>query len=192
MFDLVQHLDPGLNFGQVRQVLRRFVGVPPSFPAAVWEKKGRDPDRPLPEQLCTRPGLYRGWPAGRYLTETRCLPHAVMQAAAAQDAVREGYRGSAWFAHRAGGVITHIEVRGPTFKGSLTGSRKTLFQFGRGGQGCRRLVATEAPIDALSIAAIEGVLPRTVYVATGGGMGPGTIAAIEMMLTTITIARNAL
>ena len=67
---------------------------------------------------------------------------------------------SAWFAHRAGGVITHIEVRGPTFKGSLTGGRKTLFRFGRGGQGCRRLVATEAPIDALSIAAIEGVLPR--------------------------------
>jgi len=52
-------------------------------------------------------------------------------------------------------------------------------------------VITEAPIDALSIAAIEGVLPGTVDVATGGGMGPGTIAAVEAMLTTIAIVPNA-
>jgi hypothetical protein len=31
IFDLVQHLDRGLNFGQVRQVLRRFVGVVPIY-----------------------------------------------------------------------------------------------------------------------------------------------------------------
>ena len=50
---------------------------------------------------------------------------------------------------------------------------------------------TEAPIDALSIAAIDGEPPGTIYVATGGGMGPGTIAAIEAMLTTIAIVPNA-
>jgi hypothetical protein len=31
IFDLVQYLDGGLNFGQVRQVLRRFVGVAPTY-----------------------------------------------------------------------------------------------------------------------------------------------------------------
>src|SRR5271157_4245642 len=191
VFDLVQHLDPCLNFGQVRQVLRCFVGVTPSFPMAVRAKKGRDPDRPLPERWRGRPRLHRGSPAWRYLTETRSLPDAVLHAAADQDAVRDGYRGSAWFAHRARDAVTHIEVRGPSFKGSLTGGRKTLFRFSREGQGCRRLVITEAPIDALSIAAIEGESFGTVYVATGGGMGPGTIAAIEAMLTTIAITPNA-
>ena len=29
VFTLVQHLDPSLNFGHVRQVLRRFVGIAP-------------------------------------------------------------------------------------------------------------------------------------------------------------------
>src|SRR5579862_7451015 len=32
VFDLVQHLDPSLNFGQVRKELRRLVGVAPAFP----------------------------------------------------------------------------------------------------------------------------------------------------------------
>src|SRR3984893_743220 len=41
-----------------------------------------------------------------------------------------------------------------------------------------RLVITEAPIDALSVA-IEGIRADTVYAATGGGMGPGTAQAIE-------------
>ena len=45
-----------------------------------------------------------------------------------------------------------------------------------------RLAVTEAPIDALSLAAIEGLRPDTLYVATGGGMGPGTIHAIECLL----------
>jgi len=63
VFDLVQHLDPHLNFGQVRRVLRRFVGVAPGFPTAVRAKKGRDPDRPLPERWCGRPRLDRGSPA---------------------------------------------------------------------------------------------------------------------------------
>ena len=32
---LVQHLDRSLHFGHVRQVLRRFAGVAPSFPEAL-------------------------------------------------------------------------------------------------------------------------------------------------------------
>ena len=35
IFDLVQYLDPNLNFGQVRRELRRFVGVAPTFPLAL-------------------------------------------------------------------------------------------------------------------------------------------------------------
>ena len=41
---------------------------------------------------------------------------------------------------------------------------------------------TEAPIDTLSVAAIEGIRADTLYAATGGGMGPGTVQAIERLL----------
>jgi hypothetical protein len=43
-------------------------------------------------------------------------------------------------------------------------------------------VITEAPIDTLSVAAIEGIRADTLYAATGGGMGPGTVQAIERLL----------
>jgi hypothetical protein len=41
-----------------------------------------------------------------------------------------------------------------------------------------RLVITEGPIDALSVAAREGIRSDTLYAATGGGMGPRTIDAL--------------
>lgn len=41
VFDLVQHLDPSLNFGHVRRELRRMVGVAPSYPALSRLPKGR-------------------------------------------------------------------------------------------------------------------------------------------------------
>ncbi|HME22611.1 MAG TPA: DUF3991 domain-containing protein, partial [Acetobacteraceae bacterium] len=180
IFDLVQFLDPSLTFAQACQVLRPFVGVTPSFPETDRLKR-TSPDRSLSERRKARPRLHRGSPAWRYLAETRCLPDNVLTAAAEQDAVREGYYGSAWFAHRNGDTVSHIEVRGPDYKGALSGGHKALFRFGGVGQGGRRLAVAEAPIDALSLAAIEDVRADTVYVATGGGMGPGTLSAIETL-----------
>jgi len=186
VFDLVQHLDPNLNFGQVRQVLRRFVGIAPSFPEALRVDRRTGPDRPLPERWRARPRLRGGFPVWRYLTQERCLPAGVLQAADAADVVREGPYGSAWFAHRDdGGQVSHIEIRGPDFKGSLRGGRKTLFRLPGNGRAVTRLVVTEAPIDALSLAAIEDIRADTLYVATGGGMGPGTEQAIERALLAI-------
>jgi hypothetical protein len=108
------------------------------------------------------------------------------------EAVREGPHGSAWFAHRdADGRVTHIDIRGPDFKGSVRGGHKTLFRL-PGGQRPARLAVTEAPIDALSLAALEGVRPDTLYAATGGGMGPGTIAALRRELARIASLPDAL
>jgi hypothetical protein len=78
IFDLVQHLDPSLNFGQVRKELRRLVGVAPTFPEALRPSHSDGPVRPWKR----RPRL-----------------------------------------------------RGPSYKGSLRGGTKTLFRFGRAGQG---------------------------------------------------------
>jgi hypothetical protein len=47
VFTLVQHLDPALNFGQVRQVLRRFVGVTPSYPELLRNAARSYPECPL-------------------------------------------------------------------------------------------------------------------------------------------------
>ena len=65
--------------------------------------------------------------------------------------LREGPAGSAWFAHfdRAG-AVAHVDVRGPTYKGSLTGRLKSLFRLPLKGPLRPRLVLTEAAIDALS------------------------------------------
>ena len=68
--------------------------------------------------------------------------------------------------------VTHVEIRGPDFKGSLRGGDKTLFRFKTCEGQASRLVITEAPIDALSVAAREALRADTLYVATGGGMGP--------------------
>jgi hypothetical protein len=183
IFDLVQFLDSSLNFGQVRQVLRRFVGVAPRFPEAHCRAGGSKTALPVALRWAKRPRLHRGSPAWLYLTVTRCLPPAILVAADAADIVREGPRGSAWFAHRgADGEVTHVEIRGPDFKGSLTGGTKTLFQLAGSDQRHLRLALAEAPIDALSVAAVEDLRADTLYAATGGGMGPGTIRAIEHLL----------
>jgi hypothetical protein len=184
VFNLVQHLDPSLNFGAVRKVLRNFVGIAPALPAAERRRKSNaeEPDCPPGQRWAARPALRRGDAAWTYLAEARVLPQDVLEAAARQDCVRLGSYGSAWFAHRWNGVVTHVETRSRTYKGSLRGGRKTLFQFGIADQACRAAVL-EAPIDALSLAAIEHMRADTLYVATGGGMGPGTLDALRTTLT---------
>lgn len=191
VFDLVQHLEPRLNFGQVRQVLRRFAGVAASYPAALRRRRDESPTR-LPERWTARPRLRPRTQAWGYLTTVRRLPPPVLAAAMEKDVVRDGIRGSAWFAHREEGRVCHVEVRGPDFKGSLCGGRKSLFRLLAASGPTRRLVLTEAPIDALSLAALEGLRPDTLYAATGGGMGPGTIQAIEQLLATMASLPDAL
>jgi hypothetical protein len=183
VFDLVKHLEPDRNFGQVLRLLRGFVGLPPSYPAFPRETKRAVVHVAIQARWSASRCLRRGSPAWTYLTKTRGLPAAILLAAIRADVLREGYRGSAWFAHRDGATVVHVEVRGPDYRGSLRGGTKTLFRLRGNGNGpTSRLAVTEAPIDALSLAAIEDLRSDTLYVATGGGMGPGTLLAIEQVL----------
>ena len=181
VFTLVQHLDPSLNFGHVRQVLRRFVGVMPRFTPAERKREGQADTRSVAERWAARPRLRPGCAAWQYLAEKRALPVAVLTLAAEQGIIRDGAYGSAWFAHGVPGEVTHVEIRGPSFRGSLKGGHKSLFSFRPGATELRRLVITEAPIDALSVAAIEQLRTDSLYVATGGGMGPGTLTALQAL-----------
>ena len=188
VFNLVQHLDPSLNFGQVRKLLRGFVGITPTYPEAIRERRSATTDQTPAERWAGRGRLSKGDAAWFYLTEWRALPTGVLIEAARQDAVRLGAYGSAWFAHGCDGQVTHVEIRSLTFKGSLTGGHKTLFRFGNPDKGFVRLAVLEAPIDALSLAALENTRRDTLYVATGGGMGPGTLDALQAELEQIRAA----
>jgi hypothetical protein len=117
VFNLIQHLDPSLNFGAVRKLLRSLVGTGLAFPPTERRRtSARDePDRSPAQQWAARPALRHGDAAWAYLAVARALPPDVLEAAARQDCVRLGAYGSPWFAHRWDGVVTHVEIRSRTY-----------------------------------------------------------------------------
>jgi hypothetical protein len=184
VFILVQHLNPGLNFGQVRQHLRGLVGMAPSYPEAERMRETREPSEPPTKLWSGRRRLRPGTATWAYLTVTRALPAAILQAADLFDVVREGPKGSAWFAHRShDGELTGMEMRGPDWRGFSKGHDKTLFRLPGGMAAPTRLAVCEAGIDALSMAAIDRLRTDTLYVATTGGMGPPTVACLAALGT---------
>ena len=129
VFGLVQRLEPGINFGHVRKRLREFAGMSPAFPIAERAGRRKDPDRPVPLRWADRKPVWPGSPTWRYLARKRFLPTMTIEAASGAGVLREGPAGSAWFAHFDNdGVVAHVDVRGPTYKGSLTGGSKSLFR----------------------------------------------------------------
>lgn len=183
VFGLVQFLDGSLNFGEVRRVLRGLVGVAPRPPSFEGQKHGKKPALPPAQRWAARSRLHHGSSTWSYLTQTRALPARVLSVADAADALCEGPRGSAWFAHRDHeGHLTGIEMRGPSYRGFTRNGRKVLFRLPVGQGLITRVAVCEAPIDAMSLAAIEHLQPGTLYLATGGGMGPDTIQAITLLL----------
>ncbi|HEY1935241.1 MAG TPA: DUF3991 and TOPRIM domain-containing protein [Acetobacteraceae bacterium] len=150
------------------------------------------PDRSVAERWKRRPRPRQGSPAWSYLSRQRCIPASILTAAAEAVIVRDGSFRNAWFAHRGeDGAVTHVEIRGPDYKGSLRGGTKTLFRFGRAGEGVCRLAVTEAPIETFSLAAIEGPRADTLHLATGGGIGPGTVSALQHAISAIAGYRGA-
>ncbi len=170
----------GGNLGHARKALRPLAGIVPLLlptsrqrtrgdagdPRSVWLR--RSPPRP-------------GSAVWRYLTEERRLPASLLELVVRRDLVREGVRGTAWFLHCVGGRPSGWEMRGPSFKGFLAGGAKGVFVFSKGGIPSR-IAVSEAAIDALSLAALEGFDDSTAYVSTGGGWGDAGNAAICELL----------
>jgi hypothetical protein len=124
--------------------------------------------------------LWPGTPAFRYLAETRAIPPEVLESAIRQRLIRQGPFGSAWFAHEGdGGRLSGWEERGPQWRGFSSGGTKVLFRFGD--RSSQRLCVTEAAIDALSLAAIEGGRLDTLYTSTAGGWAPATDEAVRQL-----------
>ena len=195
-FSLIQFLHPECNFGHVRKTLRAIAGVAPARPVAVTTSLP-DPKQALSPLVRwqAKPALRPTTQAWDYLASERHLPAAILTAAAAQDCIRAGGFGCAWFAHRDhDGTLTGIEARGPDFRGVLRGGQTSLFRFAPDGAAgdCRRIAVTEAPIDALSLATLEQGRTDTIYVATTGGLGPGTVAALRHLVEDLATASGTL
>ena len=168
----------GGNLGQARKALRPLAGISPTL--APGERE-RAPVAPLdaPKAWAKQKRLTPGSPAWRYLTEKRGLPVAIVTRANDAGLLREGIYGTAWALHRSNaGQPCGWEMRGPQYKGFAKGGDKTLFWLGELAEA-RRIVVTEAAIDALSLAAIEGCKEGTAYVSTGGGFGPPTMESLR-------------
>ena len=118
-----------------------------------------------------------GFGAWRYLCWDRSIPFAIVREAIREGLLREGPFGSMWAAHLdSHGRVVGWEERGPEWRGFSTGGSKVLFRLGSG--DASRLCVTEAAIDAMSLAALEGSRAETLYLSTGGGWSPATDAAL--------------
>lgn len=182
VFSLAQHL-LRTGFAEAAAVVAGLVGFVPHTPtASVNNPKHRDVA--IADRWHRRVPPSPGSPGWRYLNLTRCLPDTVIRAAIDSDLLREGPAGSIWAAHvDDDGQVLGWEERGPTWRGFSTGGSKSLFRLGAAGV-VSRLCVTEAAIDAMSLAAIEGMPAGTLYLSTGGGWSPATSAALARLLET--------
>lgn len=120
---------------------------------------------------------WSGSGAWRYLCWARWIPATIVRQAIQEGVLREGPFGSMWAAHvDSKGCLVGWEERGSDWRGFSTGGSKVLFRFGP--DDASRLCVTEAAIDAMSLAALEGSREGTLYLSTGGGWSSATDAAL--------------
>jgi hypothetical protein len=179
VFALVAHLH-GESFPEALDRVAGLVGVQANEP--VWRRPWRDAstDVSIAERWRRRRAPWPGSATWRYLREERGLSELVLRAAIRQDLLREGPKGSMWAAYTDDdGALVGWEERGSRWRGFSTGGEKVLFRFGS--VGASRICVTEAAIDAMSLADLEGARPDSLYVATGGGWSPATEAALRRL-----------
>ena len=177
VFSLIQRLD-GVAFGDALVRAADLIGFVPAEP--VWAKPQRAgfPCMSIPERWQNRRKPWPGSATWRYLRDERCIPETVLRDAIRQGRLREGPHGSMWAAHvDSHDIVTGWEERGPEWRGFSTGGAKVLFRLGCA--DALRLCITEAAIDAMSLAAFEGLRERSLYLSTGGGWSPATKAALR-------------
>ncbi|MBB4569927.1 MULTISPECIES: DUF3991 and toprim domain-containing protein [Rhizobium] len=179
IFGLVEHLDR-VGFSACVAKVADLIGF--HISKAEWQPGIPDgqSDLPLGDRWQARRRPWRGSSTWRYLQDVRCLPTVLLCSAIKRNLLREGPQGTMWAAHtnEAGGV-TGWEARGPQYRGFASGGTKVLFRLGS--RAAVRLAVTEAAIDAMSLAAIEGLRDGTLYLSTGGGWSPTTAAALRRL-----------
>ena len=179
VFGLAEHLD-GVSFVEALDRVADLVGVIVRDPA--WSRPAGTPAQStsISERWAIRRRPWQGSMTWRYLRAERCLPATIIREAIQRDVLREGPYGSMWAAHvNDDGAVSGWEERGPDWRGFSTGGSKILFRLGP--SDATRLCVTEAAIDAMSLAAFEGLREGSLYLSTGGGWSPTTDAAVRKL-----------
>ena len=182
VFSLVAHLD-SFDFPTCCERIASLVGFAPS-PSVLQRSSSPTLSETSPPiaRWQARRTLRPGSKTWQYLRSVRSLPAAIIRAAIDRGLLREGPAGSLWAAHTDGaGAVVGWEERGPEWRGFASGGAKILFRFGS--PVADRLCVTEAVIDAMSLAAIEGLRDRTLYLSTGGGWSPQTTDALRDLVS---------
>jgi len=179
VFGLAAHLG-GVSFVEALDQVADLVGVSATDP--VWSRPTGKPAHriSIPERWAKRHRPRQGSMTWCYLRTERCLPATIIREAIQRGVLREGPYGSMWAAHvNDDGALTGWEERGLDWRGFSTGGSKILFRLGS--SDALRLCVTEAAIDAMSLAAFEGLREGSLYVSTGGGWSPATEAAVRRL-----------
>ncbi|UZO95008.1 Hypothetical protein RMHFA_03886b (plasmid) [Roseomonas mucosa] len=178
---LAQHVWGG-NFGQARKALRPLAGIVPALNPVARDRRPSQPfDGPRLWERASR--IAPGSQGFRYLTEARGVPAPIVAQAHREGLLREGIFGTVWALHRTAELAPcGWEMRGPQYKGFAKGGDKALFWIGELAEA-RRVAVVESAIDAMSLAALEGMRDGTAYVSTGGGFGPPTADTLRRLLS---------
>ncbi|MGQ3291174.1 MAG: DUF3991 domain-containing protein, partial [Shinella sp.] len=160
VFGLAMFLE-GILFPSATQAVALLVGYQLSRPE--WRpSRSSVPVKDICDRWRSRPTPSPGSGAWRYLCWGRWIPTAIARQAIQEGVLRQGPFGSMWAAHvDSEGRVVGWEERGPDWRGFATGGSKVLFRFGP--SDASRLCVTEAAIDAMSLAAIEGSREQTLY-----------------------------
>lgn len=145
-----------------------------------WPSRSAVSDEVIGDRWRRRRSPSPGSGAWRYLCWARWIPVRIVRQAIREGVLREGPYGSMWAGHvQSDGSVVGWEERGPDWRGFASGGSKILFRLGP--INATRLCVTEAAIDAMSLAALEGPRENTLYLSTGGGWSPATDAAIALL-----------
>jgi len=183
IFTLAMHLG-ARDFPGALDEVTKLVGYSPSAP--VWQPPAPTRSSPVETAAARWAARRKPWKGSRtwtYLTTERRIPESVLRTVIAQDLLREGPFGSMWACHRdASGVVCGWEERGPDWRGFSTAGDKLLFSLGN---GSLRLCISESAIDAMSLAAVEGIPGSSRYLSAGGGWSPATTEAVRSLAQAI-------
>lgn len=180
VFGLAMFLD-NVSFPSASDAIASLVGLQSS--GSVWRSSRRSaPTKGIEERWSNRRVPAPGSGAWRYLGWARWIPASILRQAIREGALKEGPFGSMWAAHlNSDGCLVGWEERGPDWRGFATGGSKALFHLGP--RDAERVCVTEAAIDAMSLAALEGPREQTLYLSTGGGWSPATDATLAVLAT---------
>nr|WP_026784751.1 DUF3991 and toprim domain-containing protein [Pleomorphomonas koreensis] len=179
VLSLIRHLE-GISFTGALALAADLVGFTPQEPRWARPLRSRENTMSLAERWWVRRPPWRGSATWNYLRDIRGISEQVLRVATDQNVLREGPHGSMWAAHvDDNGIVTGWEERGPDWRGFASGGAKILFRLGV--LDGLRLVVTEAAIDAMSLASLEGFRKESLYLSTGGGWSPTTAASVRSL-----------